>query len=69
MSRNCKAYLSAIIDLHDGSIIDFNIGRSNNNPLVFQNLTSAIRQLKQDEAPLIHSDRGYQYTSSQKKHF
>lgn len=59
-----KAYLSAIKDLYDGSIIDFTIGKSNNNPLVFTNLKEAIQQLASDEAPLIHTDRGYQYTSS-----
>lgn len=59
-----KAYLSAIIDLYDGSNVDFTIGNSNNNPLVFQNVASAIQKLKIDEAPLIHGDRGYQYTSS-----
>lgn len=58
-----KAYLSSIIDLYDGSIVDYTMGKSNNNPLVFKNVKAAIRQLKPDEAPLIHSDRGYQYTS------
>ncbi|MDW7618243.1 IS3 family transposase, partial [Peribacillus simplex] len=31
--------------------------------LVFQTMTPAIQKLKEDEHPLIHSDRGYQYTS------
>jgi len=43
-----KAYLSAIIDLYDNSIVSFILGNSNNNELVF----------KEDEHPLIHSDRG-----------
>lgn len=62
-----KAYLSAILDLYDGSIVDFTIGKSNNNPLVFQNVKAAIRQLNPGEAPLIHSDRGYQYTTGKFK--
>jgi transposase InsO family protein len=62
-----KTYLSAIIDLHDGSIVDYTIGKSNNNPLVFKNVKAAIRQLKPGETPLIHSDRGYQYTSGKFK--
>ncbi|WP_374020068.1 IS3 family transposase, partial [Paenibacillus thiaminolyticus] len=33
-----KAYLSAILDLHDKSIVSYVFGRSNNNPLVFQTL-------------------------------
>lgn len=28
-----KAYLSAILDLHDKSIVSYVLGRSNNNPL------------------------------------
>ncbi len=62
-----KAYLSAILDLYDGSIISYVVGRSNNNQLVFETLDTAIGQLE-GEHPLIHSDRGYQYTSYGFKH-
>jgi len=58
-----KAYLSAILDLYDGSIISYVLGHSNNNKLVFRTLNQAIATLKGNEQPLIHSDRGYQYTS------
>ncbi len=58
-----KAYLSAIIDLHDNSIVSHILGHSNNNQLVFNTMIPAIQGLKKDEQPLIHSDRGYQYTS------
>lgn len=57
-----KAYLSAILDLYDGSIISYVIGHSNNNNLVFKTLDQAIALLD-GEQPLIHSDRGFQYTS------
>jgi putative transposase len=57
-----KAYLSAILDLYDGSIVSHALGHSNNNNLVFQTLDQAIELLK-EEHPLIHSDRGFQYTS------
>lgn len=57
-----KAYLSAILDLYDGSIIGYVLGHSNNNKLVFETLDKATSQLD-GEHPLIHSDRGYQYTS------
>ncbi|TCZ73179.1 hypothetical protein E0485_21385 [Paenibacillus albiflavus] len=30
-----KAYLSAILDLHDKTIVSYVLGHSNNNPLVF----------------------------------
>lgn len=57
-----KAYLSAILDLYDGSIISYVLGRSNKNSLVLENFDEAIHQLV-GEYPLNHSDRGYQYTS------
>ncbi|NCU17784.1 hypothetical protein [Pallidibacillus pasinlerensis] len=47
------------MDLHDGSIISFVLGRSNNNKLVFETLDQAINLLNSDQ-PLIQSDRGYQ---------
>lgn len=58
-----KAYLSAIIDLHDNSIVSYVLGHSNNNKLVYDTMIPAIQGLKEGEQPLIHSDRGYQYTS------
>lgn len=58
-----KAYLSAIIDLYDKSIVRYVLGHSNNNDLVFKTIRPAIGALKEDECPLLHSDRGYQYTS------
>lgn len=57
-----KAYLSAILDLHDKSIVSYVLGRSNNNPLVFQTLKLAL-QGAPESSPLLHSDRGFQYTS------
>lgn len=58
-----KAYLSAIIDLYDGSIVSYRIEKSNNSILVFQTLIPAISQLPPGAIPMIHSDRGNQYTS------
>lgn len=57
-----KAYLSAILDLHDKSIVSYVLGHSNNNPLVFKTLELAL-ETSTGSTPLIHSDRGYQYTS------
>ncbi|MBT2639439.1 IS3 family transposase [Bacillus sp. ISL-39] len=56
-----KAYLSAIRDLYDGSIVSYVLGHSNNNKLVFETLDQATTQLNKAR-PLIHSDRGFQYT-------
>lgn len=57
-----KAYLSAILDLGDKSIVSFVIGHSNNNVLVFEIFDLAHEQYP-DAKPIFHSDRGYQYTS------
>lgn len=59
-----KAYLSVIKDLYDGSIVAYKVGRFNNNPLVMDTLKLAI-QAHPDASPLIHSDRGSQYTSKE----
>nr|WP_307416331.1 IS3 family transposase [Lederbergia wuyishanensis] len=57
-----KAYLSAILDLYDGSIVSYVLGTSNNNPLVFKTLDLAL-EANPEATPLLHSDRGFQYTS------
>lgn len=57
-----KAYLSAILDLADKSIVAFVVGRSNNNDLVFRTFDMA-RQAFPAAKPIFHSDRGFQYTS------
>ncbi|MCC5438169.1 IS3 family transposase [Clostridium botulinum] len=57
-----KAYLSAILDLADKSIVSFVIGHSNNNTLVFKTFDIAHEQ-HPDAKPLFHSDGGFQYTS------
>jgi putative transposase len=57
-----KAYLSAILDLGDKSIVSFVIGHSNNNELVFKTFDIAHRT-HPNVKPIFHSDRGYQYTS------
>ncbi|WP_347709093.1 IS3 family transposase [Clostridium sp. C8-1-8] len=57
-----KAYLSAILDLHDKSIVAYVLGHSNNNDLVFKTLDITLAALP-SASPMIHSDRGFQYTS------
>lgn len=57
-----KAYLSAVLDLGDKSIVSYAIGHSNNNALVFETFDNAIEQ-HPNAQPLFHSDRGFQYTS------
>jgi putative transposase len=57
-----KAYLSAILDLGDKSIVSFVIGNSNNNELVFKTFDIA-NKMHPTVKPIFHSDRGFQYTS------
>jgi putative transposase len=57
-----KAYLSAILDLHDKSIVAYVLGHSNNNDLVFRTLDKALIA-SPSASPMFHSDRGFQYTS------
>lgn len=61
-----EAYLSAIIDHYDKSIVSYILGHYNNN-LVFKTIRPAINQLSKDVSPLLHSDRGYQYTPKEFK--
>lgn len=57
-----KAYLSAILDLGDNSIVSYVLGHRNNNDLVFKTFNLAVQE-NPDASPLFHSDRGFQYTS------
>ncbi|NSB44413.1 transposase InsO family protein [Clostridium saccharoperbutylacetonicum] len=57
-----KAYLSAILDLNDNSIVSYVLGHSNNNELVFKTLDLALTA-SPGAKPILHSDRGFQYTS------
>ncbi|NBJ71039.1 IS3 family transposase [Roseburia sp. 1XD42-34] len=59
-----KAYFSAIKGLYDSSIVAYQVGRYNDNPLVMNTLKEAI-EANPDATPLIHSDRGSQYTSKE----
>lgn len=52
----------AIKDLYDGSIVAYHISQHNDNPLVMENLRKAM-EANPGATPLIHSDRGSQYTS------
>ncbi|MCY9373843.1 IS3 family transposase [Bacillus sp. T17B1] len=59
-----KAYLSAIMDLHEGMIVSYVLGESNNNALVFETFKKVVEAAPNTQ-PLLHSDRGFQYTSYQ----
>lgn len=63
-----KAYLSAIKDLYDGAIVAYEISHNNDNPLVMKTIKKALA-LNPNARPLIHSDRGSQYTSKEYRYF
>ncbi|MEE3399962.1 MAG: IS3 family transposase [Eubacterium sp.] len=56
-----KVYLSPIIDCFDGLPVSWTIGISPNAELVNTMLDCAIDTLKDDEHPIVHSDRGCHY--------
>lgn len=60
-ASNKKLYLSAIIDLYDRTIVSYILSNRNNNKLVFDTLDLAIES-NPGAKPLVHSDRGFQYT-------
>lgn len=59
---NNKAYLCAILDLGDTSIVSYALRHSNSNELVFGVLNRALEE-NPDAKPIFHSDRGFQFTS------
>lgn len=56
-----KVYLSPIIDCFDGMPISWSCGTSPNAELANSSLIDACKQLKSNECPRIHSDRGGHY--------
>lgn len=62
LNNGTKAYLSAILDLGDNSIVSYVLGHSNNNQLVFDTFDLAVKNNPKAK-PLFHSDRGFQYTN------
>ena len=58
-----KAYLSAVLDLYGRNIVAFSLQklRRNNTPLVLDTFEQAFQKYP-DAKPLLHSDRGVQYT-------
>ncbi|WP_317049215.1 IS3 family transposase [Clostridium neonatale] len=57
-----KLYLSAILDLCDRRAVAFVLSDHNNNQLVFDTFDAAVAA-NPDAHPILHSDRGFQYTS------
>lgn len=64
--NNTRAYLSAIIDTYDQSIVAWKISRHNDNDLVRATIEEAFRT-NPEARPNIQADRGSQYTSGMYK--
>ena len=56
-----KVYLSPIIDCFDGMAVSWTMGTSPDAELVNTMLDMAVATLKDDECPIVHSDRGAHY--------
>ncbi len=61
-----KAYLRAILNLVDKSIVSFVIGNSNNNVLIFEIFYTAYKQHTNAKS-IFHSVQVYQYISKVSK--
>ncbi len=59
-----KLYLSAIFDLRTRDIVAHTVSERNDNALVLRNFELA-RNKYPDARPMLHSDRGFQYTSKE----
>lgn len=56
-----KVYLSPIVDCFDGMLVSWTMGTSPDAGLVNTMLDMAVATLKEDECPIVHSDRGAHY--------
>ena len=63
-----KAYLSAVLDYGTKKIVAYQISKQNNNQIVKDTFDQIKRKIIPTKT-MIHSDRGFQYTSHFFKHF
>lgn len=56
-----KVYLSPVMDLFDRQIISYSVSTSPNLELTNSSLRDALATLDQGQAPIVHSDQGFQY--------
>jgi transposase InsO family protein len=62
---NKRAYLSTILDLKTRDVVSYRISRKNDLKLVMDTLNEAISKRKDPNGLILHSDRGFQYTSNE----
>lgn len=56
-----KIYLSPVLDLFDRSIVSYSVSESPTVAFTTESLIEAISTLAPGEAPMVHSDQGFQY--------
>ena len=56
-----KVYLSPILDLYNREIISYEVSERPQLSMVMTMLHKALKKLKPQEKPLLHSDQGWQY--------
>jgi putative transposase len=66
LTNGQKAYLSAILDLGDNSIVSYVLGHFNNNQLVFATFDLAV-DANPTAKPLFHSDRAFNTLTNSSK--
>jgi transposase InsO family protein len=65
---NEKLYLSPVMDLYNGEIIAFETARRPVFTLVSNMLKKAFSRLQSQDAPVLHSDQGWQYQLANYQH-
>lgn len=63
-----KVYLSPVMDLFDRQIISYAVSTSPNLELTNSSLRAALATLETGQAPLVHSDQGFQYQHRSWRH-
>lgn len=63
-----KVYFSPVMDLFDRQIISYAVGSAPNLELTNSSLRDALATLHEDQAPLVHSDQGFQYQHRSWRH-
>ena len=62
--RGEKVYLSPVLDLYNREIVAYQIEQRPQFGLVMKMLGKALKRLKAEERPLLHSDQGWHYQMS-----
>ena len=66
--RGDKLYLSPVLDLYNGEIVAYETQQRPHMPLVNNMLKKALQKLQGQDAPLLHSDQGWQYQMGNWRH-